>query len=255
MANFRTKRRTKPIGPRSASTAATPPNTSFQSHTAWKPKSLSQRSPAAVAITISSKIAQPRHWIMLSPVARYEPRRPSGARISTIVGTRPSAPISAATASIALPITAPTSVAASAVFSGRSKYAGRTSTSSEMPRFVQSSVVSSVPSTRRRSGTGSIPQLGVSCKSAGSVPPTVIRPALVVLALLLLVAGCGGKSNTVTKAQYEAELQRIGQDLTDAGSELGRSIDIATFNGNVDNLRDHLHDAAHDLHGLKPPAD
>ena len=58
----------------------------------------------------------------------------------------------------------------SACFSDRSKYAGRTSTSSEMPRFVQSSVVSSVPSTRRRSGTGSIPQLGVSCKGAGSVP-------------------------------------------------------------------------------------
>src|ERR1700730_8795281 len=32
-----------------------------------------------------------------------------------------------------------------------------------MPRFVQSSVVSSRPSTRRRSGTGSIPHCGVSC--------------------------------------------------------------------------------------------
>ena len=30
---------------------------------------------------------------MFSPVGRYEPRRPSGARISTIVGTRASAPI------------------------------------------------------------------------------------------------------------------------------------------------------------------
>src|SRR3954452_10972859 len=170
IANLRRKRRTKPIGPRSASTAATTPKTSFQSQIASKPNSLSHSSPAAVAITISSNTAQPRHWTMFNAVGRYEPRRPSGARISTIVGTRASAPISAATASIALPMTAPTSVAASAVPSGRSKYAGRTSTSSEMPRFVQSSVVSSVPSTRRRSGTGSIPQLGVSCKGARSVP-------------------------------------------------------------------------------------
>ena len=56
---------------------------------------------------ISSKIAQPRHWRTLSPVARYEPRCPSGARWSTIVGTRASAPISAATPSIAFPISPP----------------------------------------------------------------------------------------------------------------------------------------------------
>src|SRR6266545_2912225 len=74
--------------------------------------------------------------------------------------------MSAATASIAFPITAPTSVAASASRSGRSKYAGRTSTSSEMPRFVHSSVVSSEPSTLSRSGTGSIPHRGVSFRSA-----------------------------------------------------------------------------------------
>ena len=62
-------RRTKPIGPISASTSAATPNTIFQSHTASKPNSLSQSSPAAVAITISSKIAQPRHWSTLSAVA------------------------------------------------------------------------------------------------------------------------------------------------------------------------------------------
>src|SRR4051794_20003956 len=124
-----------------------------------------------------------------------------------------------------------------------------------MPRFVQSSVVSKVPSTRRRSGTGSIPQLGVSCKGAGSVPATVIRSSLFVLALVLVVFGCGSSPKVVTKAQYQSELQRLGQDLTDAGSELGRSIDIATFNGNVDKLRDHLHTAADDLRHLKPPAD
>jgi hypothetical protein len=118
---------------------------------------LSQSRPAAVAITISSKIAQPMHWATFNTVAAYEPRRPSGARWSTIDGTRASAPMSAASASIELPISPPTRVAASASFSERSKYAGRTRTSSEMPRLSQRSVVSKKPSTRSRSGTGSIP--------------------------------------------------------------------------------------------------
>jgi hypothetical protein len=83
----------------------------------------------------------------------------------------------------------------------------------------------------------------------------VIRLSLIVLAFALVVAGCGSSPKAVTKAQYQSDLQRLGQDLTDAGSQLGQSIDIATFNGNVDNLRDHLHDAAHELHGLKPPSD
>jgi phosphoglycolate phosphatase-like HAD superfamily hydrolase len=81
----------------------------------------------------------------------------------------------------------------------------------------------------------------------------VIRASLFLVALVLLVAGCGGSEKAVTKAQYERDLQRLGQDLTDAGSQLGQSIDIATFNANVDNLRDHLRDAADELHGLKPP--
>jgi hypothetical protein len=83
----------------------------------------------------------------------------------------------------------------------------------------------------------------------------VLRTFLLVVAILVVVAGCGSSPKTVTKAQYQAELQRLGQDLADAGSELGRSIDIATFNGNVDNLKDHLHKAADDLRDLKPPAD
>ncbi len=83
----------------------------------------------------------------------------------------------------------------------------------------------------------------------------MIRPSLFVLALLLLLAGCGSSPKTVTKAEYQRELQRLGQDLTDAGSQLGQSIDIATFNQNVDNLHDHLRDAADELRGMKPPAD
>ena len=82
----------------------------------------------------------------------------------------------------------------------------------------------------------------------------MIRLSLTVLVFALVVAGCGSSPKTVTKAEYQREVQRIGQDLTNAGSQLGQSIDIATFNGNVDNLRDHLKAGAHDLHGLKPPA-
>jgi hypothetical protein len=78
--------------------------------------------------------------------------------------------------------------------------------------------------------------------------------ALVVAALAVALAGCGSEPKTVTKAQYEREVQRLGTELTNAGSELGRSIDIATFNGNVDKLQDTLHSAADDLHGMKPPA-
>ena len=50
IANLRMKRRTKPIGPISASTSAAAPNTIFQSQIASKPNSLSQSRPAAVAI-------------------------------------------------------------------------------------------------------------------------------------------------------------------------------------------------------------
>jgi hypothetical protein len=83
----------------------------------------------------------------------------------------------------------------------------------------------------------------------------VIRSSLFILAVLLVLAGCGSSPKTVTKAEYQRELQRLGQDLTDAGSQLGQSIDIATFNQNVDNLHDHLRDAADELRDMKPPAD
>jgi hypothetical protein len=81
----------------------------------------------------------------------------------------------------------------------------------------------------------------------------VVRASLFALALLLAVAGCGSSPKAVSKAEYQREVQRLGQDLTDAGSQLGQSIDIATFNQNVDNLHDHLQDAADELRGLKPP--
>ena len=75
------------------------------------------------------------------------------------------------------------------------------------------------------------------------------------LALAVGLAGCGSSPREVTKAQYQKELERVGKVASDAGSELGRSIDIATFNGNVDKFQDTLRDAAGDLDGLKPPPD
>jgi hypothetical protein len=87
----------------------------------------------------------------------------------------------------------------------------------------------------------------------------MLRASLHVLALcaiLLAGAGCGDSpAREVTKAEYQKEIQRVGTDLTRLGSELGRSIDIATFNQNVQHFQDGLDEAADDLHGLKPPPD
>ncbi len=63
---------------------------------------------------ISSKVDQPRFWATFSTVGAYDPRRPSGARSSTIPGTRPSAPIIAASPRRMLPATAPITIATSA---------------------------------------------------------------------------------------------------------------------------------------------
>ena len=81
--------------------------------------------------------------------------------MSAIPGTRASAPIAPATPSIVFPITQPMTIASTACGkeSAGTSAAPATITSSETPRFPQSSPVSSVPRTRRRSGTGSIPQL------------------------------------------------------------------------------------------------
>ena len=113
---------------------------------------------------ISSYTDQPRHWTTLSAVARYEPRCPSGARISTIDGTRASVPTAAAAPSMMQPATDATTIASSACFSDSpgTSSAPATITSRLTARFPQSSSVSPSPSTRSRSGTGSIPHCGAS---------------------------------------------------------------------------------------------
>jgi chromosome segregation ATPase len=77
---------------------------------------------------------------------------------------------------------------------------------------------------------------------------------ILLLSSCFVLAGCGSSPREVTKAQYQQELTRLGTNLTDLGSELGKSIDIATFNQNVQDLQDGLDDAAHDLNALEPPA-
>jgi hypothetical protein len=67
---LRTYRRTKPTGPRNASTVATTPNRIFQNATPPTPKTSRESALAPVAITISSKTDQPRHWRMFRPVGR-----------------------------------------------------------------------------------------------------------------------------------------------------------------------------------------
>jgi len=79
--------------------------------------------------------------------------------------------------------------------------------------------------------------------------------SLCLAALVVVLAGCGSSPKTVTKAEYQTEIQTVGADLTAAGSQLGKSIDIATFNESVDNFQTHLRDASKTLNGLKPPAD
>src|SRR6185436_16047428 len=154
-------RRTKPIGPRSARASVAAPKTSVHSHFASNPKSSSERAPAAVAMTSSSKVVQPIPWSTLTPVGRSDPRCPSGARISAMPGTRASAPIIPATASIEFPMRQPTTMATSAEASDSAgtRIAPATMTRSETPRLPHSRPVSTPLRTRKRGGTGSIPQL------------------------------------------------------------------------------------------------
>lgn len=78
--------------------------------------------------------------------------------------------------------------------------------------------------------------------------------ALSLVALLVVVAGCGSSPKTVTKAQYQAQLEKSGQAVTIAGQQLGKVITIAEFNGAVTDLQKALRDGEKNLKGLQPPA-
>jgi hypothetical protein len=78
--------------------------------------------------------------------------------------------------------------------------------------------------------------------------------ALSLVALLVVVAGCGSSPKNVTKAQYQAQLAKSGRAITIAGRQLGKVITIAEFNGAVTDLQKALRDGEKDLKGLQPPA-
>jgi hypothetical protein len=78
--------------------------------------------------------------------------------------------------------------------------------------------------------------------------------ALSLVALLVVVAGCGSSPKNVTKAQYQAQLEKSGRAITIAGQQLGKVITIAEFNGAVTDLQKALRDGEKNLKGLQPPA-
>src|SRR6476660_1068290 len=78
--------------------------------------------------------------------------------------------------------------------------------------------------------------------------------ALSLATLLVALAGCGSSPKNVTKAQYQAQLEKSGQAITIAGQQLGKVITIAEFNGAVADLQKALRDGEKNLNGLQPPA-
>jgi hypothetical protein len=78
--------------------------------------------------------------------------------------------------------------------------------------------------------------------------------ALSLVALLVGLAGCGSSPKTVTKAQYQSQLEKSGRAVTIAGQQLGKVITIAEFNGAVTDLQKALRDGEKNLKGLQPPA-
>jgi hypothetical protein len=83
----------------------------------------------------------------------------------------------------------------------------------------------------------------------------MVRARALVLCLVALVAvtGCGSSPKKVTKAQYQAKLDTVGADLGRAGSQVGKAIDIATFNRDVETFQTHLREAVKELKGVEPP--
>ena len=78
--------------------------------------------------------------------------------------------------------------------------------------------------------------------------------ALSLVAFLVVLAGCGSSPKNVTKAQYQAQLEKSGRAVTIAGQQLGKEITIAEFNGAVTDLQKALRDGEKNLKGLQPPA-
>lgn len=84
------------------------------------------------------------------------------------------------------------------------------------------------------------------------------RRWLVVLALVgaaALIAGCGGGGggSTLSKAQYEQQVQASGKALEKALSAMGSTASMESLGTGIASARDGLKKAAADLESLKPP--
>jgi hypothetical protein len=75
------------------------------------------------------------------------------------------------------------------------------------------------------------------------------------LAALALVAGCGGGSSRLTKAEFEQHIQKDGTALQTAVAKLGAAKSLAELATQVGVAETAVKAAADDLDSVKPPAD
>jgi hypothetical protein len=75
------------------------------------------------------------------------------------------------------------------------------------------------------------------------------------LAALALVAGCGGGSSRLTKAEYEQHIQKDGTALQKAVAKLGAAKSLTELATQVGAAETAVKAAADDLDSVKPPAD
>jgi soluble cytochrome b562 len=74
------------------------------------------------------------------------------------------------------------------------------------------------------------------------------------LALLAVVAGCGG-GGRLSKAEYEQRLRQAGDELSTAVQQLAKARTKEQFKDAVTEVQGALDDAADDLDGSTPPSD
>jgi hypothetical protein len=84
----------------------------------------------------------------------------------------------------------------------------------------------------------------------------VTRLAGLLVAALLLLAGCGG-DDRLSKEEYQGEVQGVGKTLGDAlgGIDTSSAGGLDEVGGQVTGLQTALREAADDLDDLSPPAD
>lgn len=75
------------------------------------------------------------------------------------------------------------------------------------------------------------------------------------LAALVLVAGCGGGSSRLTKAEFEQHIQKDGTALQTAVAKLGAAKSLKELATQVGVAETAVKGAADDLESVKPPAD